>query len=45
MNSYEKRFSNILQSKGLVVFREPIIEGLNHIPDFFVYNRNCFKGN
>ena len=44
MNSYEKRFANILQSKGLFVFREPIIDGVSHIPDFFVYNRRCFQG-
>lgn len=44
MNSYEKRFSNILQSRGLCVFREPIIDGVSHIPDFFVYNPRSYQG-
>lgn len=44
MNSYEKRFANILQTRGLFVFREPIIEGVSHIPDFFVYNPRSVQG-
>lgn len=44
MNSYEKRFANLLQTRGLFVFREPIIDGLSHIPDFFVYNPRCIQG-
>lgn len=44
MNSYEKKFAFLVHSKGLDVFREPVIEGVLHIPDFFVYNRFCHRG-
>jgi len=44
MNSYEKRFANILQTRGLYVFREPIIDGVTHIPDFFVFNPKSYQG-
>lgn len=44
MSSYEREFVSLLQSRGIVVFREPLIEGLNCRPDFFVYNPSTRTG-
>ena len=42
MNSYEAKFVNILLERDLIVFREPLIEDVDCIPDFFIYNpRSC----
>lgn len=44
MNSYEKEFAKLLHSRGMVVFREPIIEGVDCKPDFFVFNPFTYGG-
>jgi len=44
MNSYEKRFLEYLIESGYVVFREPLIEDVDCIPDFFVYNPESGRG-
>ena len=43
MHSNEREFSKFLLSKDLVVFLEPEILNLNHIPDFFVCNLKRFE--
>ncbi|MDX9739065.1 MAG: hypothetical protein RBT33_01745 [Candidatus Dojkabacteria bacterium] len=50
MSSCEREFVYLLQSRGLVVFREPLIkdvdcrEDIDCIPDFFVYNPKTRDG-
>ncbi len=50
MNSCEREFVYLLQSRGLVVFREPLIkdidctQDIDCIPDFFVYNPKTGNG-
>lgn len=44
MNSYEKEFVKLLHSRGMIVFREPMIESIDCKPDFFIFNPYTQKG-
>ncbi len=44
MNSYEMKFAEYLWSQNYYLFREPRIDGCNHLPDFFVYDRQTDSG-
>ena len=44
MHDDERQFSKILLSKGLLVFHEPHIEGMERTPDFYVVNQRSYTG-
>lgn len=44
MHTYEAKFLDLLLERELVVFREPLIEGVDCMPDFFVYNPKSGTG-
>jgi hypothetical protein len=44
MNSCEREFTLLLLDRGLLLFREPEIEGMDFLPDFFVYNVEAARG-
>jgi len=44
MNSCEKNFLEYLIESGYVVFREPLIDDVDCIPDFFVYDPYSGRG-
>ena len=44
MNSYERRFLELLIERGMVVYRNPCIHGTDCFPDFFVFNPRSMRG-
>ena len=44
MNDYEGRFLELLIDRGMIVYREPYIEDLDCVPDFFVFNPRTMTG-
>ena len=45
MHSNEREFSKLLLSRGMMVFYEPKIEGIEQTPDFYVINQMSYTGN
>jgi len=44
MKSNEREFAKLLLSKGLLVFFEPKIEGIEQTPDFYIINQISYTG-
>ncbi|MDD3475136.1 MAG: hypothetical protein PHP08_04575 [Candidatus Dojkabacteria bacterium] len=44
MHSNERQFAKLLLSKGLLVFYEPHIKGVDRVPDFYIINQRSYSG-
>ena len=44
LDSMERVFTRLVQENGLLVFKNPLIEEIEYIPNFFVYDPKLEKG-
>lgn len=44
LDDMERVFTRVAQNSGLLVFKDPLIEEIEYIPNFFVYDPTLDKG-